>query len=87
MTNVPIRYSDHFVILDRSDPDRPCWRLCHAESGTGATLDVIGNVTGHERGNVALWASIALGECVRLQDLPRAVVYRLGVDDENGDDQ
>lgn len=84
--------SDHYVILDRSDPLGPKWILTQRLDGTRqraanpempswipARLDQVGQPEPTEEGRVILWATVALMDHpIVLRPLPGArYVYRV----------
>lgn len=90
--------TDHYVILDRSDPhaaqwvllvrvDRAGWRSASAQipATIPALLDGIGQPVADEQARLVLWITVALDRLIVLRPLPGSGhVYRVDTPDDEG---
>lgn len=75
----------YFVILDRTDPANPLWKLVAELGRIPAELDEVGQPLPTEEGRVVLWTATALNAELILRAVPSGRdVYRIHV---NGGEQ
>lgn len=68
---------DHYLLLDRSDPDRPVWVLTSTVGLRRASLDVVGHYSSQEWAEVVSWIASALGPGSALLYVAGPLVFRV----------
>lgn len=75
--------SPHFVILDRSDPHGPRWKLLTTLAERPATLNAVGQVDADEWGHTIHWTTVTLNRVILPRPAPTTLLWRVDFPDSD----
>lgn len=70
----PVRW---YLILDRTDAERPVWQVVRVVATASANLNETGNYSAEEWSDVVWFATITLGRVLSFPYVPSPRVYRI----------